>query len=272
MTRLTKSKYVTYVRCPKALWLSENKPDLGVEDPQAESRIETGKRVGELAKGLLGPYSDITIRRKDGSLDLRQMTIKTLDCIVRGDKVLTEAAFLSRDYLYCAVDLLENTEQGLNIYEVKSSSDKKPEDYYDDIAYQRYVLESGGLMVNKTFLVRINKQYVLEGDLDIHQFFEIVDVTDDIKEAYEKVKRDARKAKKVLESRIEPALDLSNERCQKEESCPFWNYCTKHLPKPSVFDLYRMNFSKKIEYYQNGITSYEQLQNESLNEKQHVIQ
>lgn len=268
MKRLTKSKYVTYVQCPKALWLSENKPELAAENPQAESRMDAGRRVGELAKGLLGPYTEITIRKEDGTLDIQKMHIKTLDCIVRGDKVLAEAAFTSGD-LYCAVDLLENTERGVNIYEVKSSTERHEEEYYDDIAFQRYVLESGSIPVNRTYLVCVNTNYVLEGDLDIHQYFEVIDVTDNIEEAYERVKRDASKAQKVLESHFEPSLDLSRERCQKAGSCPFWDYCTRHVTKPSVFDLYRLKFEKMIQFYRQGITSYDQLQNESLNEKQH---
>lgn len=270
MTRLTKSKYVTYVRCPKALWLSENEPEIAVEDPQAESRIETGKRVGELAKGLLGPYTDISIRKEDGTLDIQKMNVKTLDCIVRGDRVLAEASFSSGDNLYCAVDLLENTERGFNIYEVKSSTGETPEDYYDDIAYQKYVMESGCLHVEKTYLVFVNSDYVLDGELDIHKFFKIIDVTEDINEAYSAVKENVIKAQNVLKSRHEPIMDLSKDRCKGVGDCPFWKYCTKHVPETSVFDLYRMQFKKKLDYYFRGVISFEQLQGEGINEMQKI--
>ena len=270
MTRLTKTKYVTYLRCPKALWLSVNKPELAADDSQAESRIETGKRVGELAKGLLGPYTDITIRKEDGSLDIKRMAVKTLDCIVRGDRVLAEAAFLSgdNDEVYCAVDLLENSGAGFNIYEVKSTTGDHLENYYDDIAYQKYVLESGCIPVNRTYLVHINSKYVLEGDLDIHGLFEIKDVTDEIQDAYEAVKENVKKAFDVLGYRNEPAMDLCKEHCLTAGDCPFWKYCTKHVPEPSVFDLYRMQFGKKLQFYHRDVVTFEQLKHEKLNKIQ----
>ena len=38
-TGLSKSKYVTFCNCPKALWLRTYKPDVEVKDSGVESRF-----------------------------------------------------------------------------------------------------------------------------------------------------------------------------------------------------------------------------------------
>lgn len=47
-TGLSKSKYVTFCTCPKALWLRTYKPELEVKDTGVESRFEIGNEVGDL--------------------------------------------------------------------------------------------------------------------------------------------------------------------------------------------------------------------------------
>ena len=47
---LSKSKYATYCQCPKLLWLSQYRSDEATPDSQAESRMEIGIQVGELAR------------------------------------------------------------------------------------------------------------------------------------------------------------------------------------------------------------------------------
>ena len=42
--------------------------------------------------------------------------------------------------------------------------------------------------------------------------------------------------------------------------CDFFRYCTKELPVPNVFDLYRLQKKKMIEYYRQGLVSYEDLE------------
>ena len=67
-------------------------------------------------------------------------------------------------------------------------------------------------------------------------------------------------AKKILEEESEPNIDISIN-CHSPYTCGFWNYCSKHIPTPSVFNLYRTPFQKKLEYYYNGIITMEDLAN-----------
>ena len=76
-------------------------------------------------------------------------------------------------------------------------------------------------------------------------------------------------AKNMLASSEEPDIDLSMS-CNKPYPCSFWKYCSRHIPNPSVFNLYRMPFKKKLEYYEEGLLTYEDLQrsNKISNDKQ----
>ena len=65
MKQLSKSKYAKYCQCPKCLWMSVYKPEEEVIDPNSEARFENGAEVGELARGILGDYVDVTIRKAD---------------------------------------------------------------------------------------------------------------------------------------------------------------------------------------------------------------
>ena len=62
----------------------------------------------------------------------------------------------------------------------------------------------------------------------------------------------------MLKSPDEPNDDLSIH-CNKPYPCAFWKYCSRHVPSPSVFDLYRLPFKKKIAYYQQGMAGFDKL-------------
>ena len=258
MPALSKSRYVSYRQCPKLLWLNtyaEERPKIDLATLQ---RMQTGQEVGELAKGLFGDYVDVTVRKDDGHLDLAAMIQRTEKAIADGASVICEAAFSSGD-LYCAVDLLKKEDDGWSIYEVKSTTQNDKNVYMIDIAYQKYVLEQCDVNVTGTYLVTINNEYIFDGTLDLQAFFNITDVSNEIREEYCAVPANCEAALAVLDLREEPHTDLS-ANCHDPYGCLFWPYCTKDLPSPSVFDLYNMWFSKKLALYQAGKIKFEELQ------------
>lgn len=273
MRNLSKSKYTTFCQCPKALWLQVYKPEEMVVDPSVQSRFDAGNIVGNLAMGLLGEYEEVTtyMDMHDGTqrLDIKSMIDKTQDCLKRGVENIAEASF-SFDGCYCAVDLLHKTTDGYDIYEVKSSTDLKHiEVYAQDVAYQKYVLTNCGINVTGTYLVNIDNGYVLDGDLDIREFFCINDISEAVAEEYSKVPTYIPKAKKVLEGN-EP-LNSIGEWCKYPYDCPFWQYCSRDvLPQPSVFDLYRMPFKKAVYHMCKGRLTLEDMRCEKLTDKQQL--
>ena len=263
---LSKSKYCRLWQCAKQLWLDANHPELQTEDPSREDRMTTGNEVGDLAMSLFGDYTEVTVLKEDGRPDISAMIEKTKDCIAAGMENICEASF-SYEGLYCAVDILRRQDNGYAIYEVKSST-HEAEIYGVDIAYQKYVLEHCGVTVTGTYLVCINSDYIRGEALDITQLFKIVDMADWVALETPLIPSRLKLAEKTLASKEEPICDIG-EHCTNPYDCAYWAYCSRHLPTPSVFDLYRLSGKKKFEYYRKGMVSYEDmLAAPKLNDKQ----
>ena len=275
MKNLSKSRYTLFRQCSKALWLRIYKPDVATEDKALEARFAEGNVIGDLAMDYLGPHEEVTAHTPDGGLDLSEMCRRTRDCMARGVENIAEASF-SWDGNYCAVDILHKTAGGWAIYEVKSSSgtvdqpDDDPEyvKYARDIAYQKYVLEQCGVKVTGTYLVRIDKEYVRGDQLDIKGLFYTADLAELVQQEYQVVPQMIAAAKRTLAG-PEPVIDLG-VHCHDPYNCAFWDYCTRDLPKPSVFNVYGgkgrggFTFSKKLDHYKNGIITFEDLKNEDI--------
>lgn len=263
---LSKSKYCRLWQCAKQLWLDVNHPELQAEDPGREGRMTTGNEVGDLAMGLFGDFTEVTVLKEDGRPDISAMIDKTKACLDAGVENICEASF-SYEGLYCAVDILRKQDGGYAIYEVKSST-HEAEIYGADIAYQKYVLEHCGVSVTGTYLVCINSDYVRGEKLDIQQLFKVVDMAGGVALETPLIPSRLTLAEKTLASKEEPNCDIG-EHCTNPYDCAYWAYCSRHLPKPSVFDLYRLSGKKKFEYYRKGMISYEDmLSAPRLNEKQ----
>lgn len=279
MNRLSKSKYTKFRQCDKALWLRLHKPETATENPLLAARFQAGNEVGDLAMLLFGDYTEVTVLKADGRLDLRTMTAKTKQCIQDGTKIICEASFLY-DGCYCAVDILRKTKDGYEIYEVKSSTTSeeleekttaKTEVYAQDISYQKWVLTHCGINITGTYLVRLDSNYVRGEELDIKQLFIITDMTDTVANEYHKIEQYINSASTILQSDDEPETELSIH-CHKPYHCEFWEYCTrlKHIPHPSVFDLYNKRFDGKLKLYQNNKLKFEDLRDEKLTDFQQI--
>ncbi len=298
---LSKSRYTAYCQCPKLLWLKVNKPDEATENAAVEARFEQGNNVGDLAMGLFGDFKEAHAEKSDGRLDLAAMASQTRQWLEEGVENICEASFTYernrvlenlfsdsdrplvtawKESHYCAVDILRKNGDGWDIYEVKSSSfpecdgeETRLEKYAPDIAYQKWVLTQCGVKVINTYLVCLNSDYVRQGELDLQKLFVIIDMKALVEKEYSKVHTQVSRASSLLNSDTEPSAELS-ENCMKPYACAFWDYCKQlhNVPqdKPTVFDLYRMNFKKKLEHYEAGNQTFEELRNEKLTDKQQM--
>ena len=249
---LSKSRYTEGIRCPKNLWLSCYKKDEGVES--SESILENGQEVGELARHLFG--DNYNLIKYDNP---KKMIEETNIYLENKPNIICEASF-NYDNNFCSVDILKNDSDGVEVYEVKSST-KIVDIYIDDISYQTWVLKKCGLNVKKSFLVYVNNQYIKQSDFDINKYFKIKDVTNLIN--LDKVERNISVLKNVINSNEEPNNDISLD-CVKSKSisfeCPFFKYCTRNLPNPNVFDIgWGTRFNKKLDMYKKGCITYQDI-------------
>lgn len=258
---LSKSSYCNVVQCEKILWLNKYKKDTATEENN-ESVLKKGRQVGEFAKKLFGDYEDIPLDN-----NLIQRIEKTEELLKIKPNIITEASFIYNNN-FCSVDILKNDSDGVEIYEVKSST-KIKDIYLDDVAYQYFVLSNCGLNVKKVCIVYINNEYIREKELDIAQLFNIEDVTDITIQKQDEIKDNIKLINEFMQAHDkdnEPQTDIGTY-CSDPYSCPFWDYCTQDLPKPNVFDISGMFKSKKFEKYYEGKISFKDLENEKLNPK-----
>jgi len=176
---LTKGPFLSGWHCLRRLWLDVHRPDLLPPlNEVEEARIETGRRVGELAR-----------ERFKGTLLFTPN--QSFDAAVKGTQHLLddpsvsapcEAAFL-HDGVAVRTDILtRNGRAGWDLIEVKSTSSAKDE-HVLDVAIQLHVLRGTGLHVENACLLHINGDYVYEGGAyDLEELFSLVDVTDEIEE------------------------------------------------------------------------------------------
>ena len=253
----SKSKYCSFWQCPKITWLDKYKPEEKEIDDSLSARLSAGNEVGDLAMTLFGNFVETTTLTEDNKLDYSVMIKKTEDEITKGTENICEAAF-SYNGLYCAVDILHKEKDGYAIYEIKSSTHINYI-YLVDVAYQKYVLEKSGIKVTGTYLVNINNEYVRHGAINVKELFFIQDVSNFLQEEYNKIEETLQRADAILNNENEPNIDIS-DKCTSPYACAYWQYCTKHLPTPNVFDIYHLGKSKKFDYYNNGIISFEDLE------------
>lgn len=258
---LSKSKYCKLTQCEKILWLSKYKPEERISKAR-EAIFATGTRVGEVAKGIYGEFEDV-----EYNPDLNIMIAKTEELLKNKPNIITEASF-NYDNNFCSVDVLRNDEDGVEINEVKCST-KTKDIYLHDTAYQYYILTNLGYNVKKVNLIHINNKYIRHGDLKLDKLFSIEDVTEIAISKQEEIKENIKKINEYMEvydANCEPEKDIGMH-CLDPYVCEFWEYCTKHLPKPNVFDVFNMKKTKKFEKYYEGKISFKDLEFEKLSPK-----
>jgi len=248
---LSKSQYIRGLQCHKSLWLYKHRPELREQpDAQTEARFATGHQVGDLAKELFPGGVEVAFDPGD----FPGMIARTRAFIAGGAEVIYEATF-SEKGIFAMADILVRNGDGWDMYEVKASTAVK-EYQIDDAAIQWYALSSA-IKLNRAYIVHLNNQYVRNGALDIEALFRIAEITDEVQARQDAIEHDLVEMTQMLGGEI-PDIDIGGH-CDDPFGCDFKAHCWKHVPDPSVFNLYRMGWAKKFEMYYKGIVTYEDI-------------
>lgn len=255
---LSKTRYCNAIQCKKMLWLEDNKPNEKCEVSN-DSILENGTFVGTIAKDLYGEHIDIHF-----DFNKEKMIVDTREALKQDTVVVTEASFQYEDN-FCSIDILRKVGNEFEIIEVKSSTDLNGI-YLEDVSYQYYVMKSLGYNVIKVSIAYINNKYVRHGELDIQQLFKIEDVTDYAIINYDKIRENILEINHYMQ-RIEEPNETIGIQCFKPYDCPYFQYCTKHLPSNNIFNVRIMQTKKKLEFYDKGIYDFKDLLNENIDFK-----
>jgi len=248
---LTKSDFCLGIQCTKQLWLKYNKPD-EQQLPIDPLKARNGREVGQLAREFFKCNAIIQLSSQE------HMVKETDFYMERNTLSIAEASFMS-DRGFCSVDILINRgDRKVEIFEVKSSKTEnavKDETYIYDLAYQYRILTDAEYDVIGAYLVTVNGEYKRDGALNLAEFFDITDMMDEVTARQPIIKHTLDELVNVVE---EPSVEIGMQ-CFSPRKCGFFEYCTRDVPHPNVFDLATMQNKTKLKYFANGIRTFSDL-------------
>lgn len=244
---LSKTKFLKGYQCLKNIYLTIHNPELESPiTPDKQAVFDQGNRVGQKAREHFpgGTLLDFPPWDFVGSL------AKTKELIAQGTTILYEAAF-EYNGLYARADILTYSKETgrWKMFEVKSSTKLKDE-HLDDIGLQAWIIAKTGLPLEQISLLHINNECVFP---DLSNLFKTVDLTQSIRDIYPSILPKVSEILSTIKKDTVPMVSIGPQ-CLAPYDCGFINHCWKNIPKPSVFNLPKIN-SKKWDLYAQGIIS-----------------
>ncbi|KFN39007.1 MAG: phosphomethylpyrimidine kinase [Sulfuricurvum sp. MLSB] len=225
-------------------------------DATALARFETGNIVGDLACALFPNGREIPYMEKKFTV-MAELTREWMD---EGLETIYEATFI-HEGIVVMVDVLRVTPDGVEVYEVKSSSEVK-DIYLHDVSIQRYVIESLGYTVTNCHVVHIDTSYVRGDALDLSALFSIVEVSEAVDALMSSVPAKLDEFEAHLANRDnEPSIEIG-KHCKNPYECDAMHYCWKvqrSIPDYSVFNIFNLGSKNQIELYDQGIVRIEEI-------------
>ena len=224
--RLSKSKLLSGIQCPKRLYLEVHHPELADQSDGTGRLFANGHRVGEIARQAW-PKGRLVEHPFDRTAALKQ-TSEMLEG--SGSMTLFEAAF-QHGGLFARADVLSRTRGQCNVVEVKSSG-KVTEYHETDAAIQRWVIHNAGYPVKSIAISHIDTSFVYPGNNRYEGLFKAVDVTEQALEQQTQVPRWISEFRKMLAGKM-PRVAVGPQ-CTKPFACPFMDHCHKGQPEYPV--------------------------------------
>ncbi|RMD63503.1 DUF2779 domain-containing protein [Candidatus Parcubacteria bacterium] len=226
---LTKTDYLTYLQCPKALWLYRYHPELATPPDEAnQRRMRIGQQVDMAARNLFPNGHPIPYRPQPA-----ERVRLTLDAIASGAKVLFQPTFSTDDLLVIA-DILVRRDDSWHILEVKASTQVKKE-HLPDLAYQRYVLEQSGLRIAGASLLHLNSACISPNP----DIFLEAKQGDDLKPYLANVAADIPAMRRIVASATAPDNDIGRH-CSRPARCAFYEHCWQGVDGLTIFHIPRL--------------------------------
>lgn len=251
---LSKSTFIRGLQCEKSLYLYKHHFKLRDETPaQLQAIFNQGNNVGLLAQELFPNGVDAS---PPEHFKMQESVFKTQDFIANGESIIYEATFQYNGIL-AALDILVKEDEGWKAYEVKSSTSVS-DTYVNDAAIQYYTIVNSGIDLKDISIVYINNQYIKNGSLNIQELFTIESVFDRVQEVLPNIPDQVEKLKQVIKQESTPNIDIG-PHCDNPYSCDFKGHCWKHIPDYSIFDISNLWTSKKFQLYNQGITTFNQI-------------
>lgn len=231
MKLLSKSKYMSGLRCPKYLWQEIHASDRKTPQSPADTfRFQQGHEVGAMAREWRGDGTliDFHPQRLDNAFEDRRKAIDS------GAKRIYEMPFLHDTYLAIA-DIVEFLDDGCRLIEVKSTTKVKNE-HIDDLAYQAWIMSHTGFLVSSVGVIHLNNKAVGPESKDILTY---TDTTDAVLDRMKATWGRPPEIYSILTTQKEPETPISSH-CKSPYPCPYKAHCWKDIGNDSVYRIPRI--------------------------------
>lgn len=238
VTHLSKSRFMAGMQCSKRLYLTVHPVESNArEDDGLNLQIINGYEVGDIACEL---FPGEMVKYEQGLAAALDVTKR----LVADDSVsrIHEATF-SYENVLVRVDLLERSGSGWVLTEVKAATSVKSH-YITDVAIQAWVLQGCGLTLVSVNLMRVNNQFVYQGNGDYYGLLYAEDISDSVLELLPAIGDKKTEFVRVLESEL-PDVEMG-EQCDSPFACEFAPICQKVIqPKFPVSLLPRCSATQR---------------------------
>jgi hypothetical protein len=230
MTTLSKSKLLSFLKCPKSLWLEVHRRDLKIVTDATEAKYEVGNAVGEIARQLYDPTGRGVLfnAQEKGYAE----TYSSSRAGLEGSRPLFEAGFAASGATAFADVMLPATKAGKRVWrmvEVKSAG--KVKDYHrDDAAIQAFVALKAGVSLVSIAVAHVDTQWVYPGGSNYDGLFKEVDLTGEAFGRAGEVEGWIADAQALLKRRKPPAIDMGRH-CTEPWECGFSDFCSGQQPQ-----------------------------------------
>lgn len=256
---VSKTIFLEFLECPKNVWLKYNMPELAWQFTMSDFErhlAEQGNQVEKCARGLFPGGRKVASTGQEACQETASfMAIKV--------PTIFQATFIVDGFIARNDMLSWNPETDLwDIYEVKGTNSLKEggeRDHIDDITFQTSVLKRANVSVGRCFIIHLNKEYILNGELNIEELFVKEDVTGKVLERLPTLENQMEEAKSYLSRWLEPAGNCGCLYKTKRHHCTTFQYSNPHVPDYSVHDISRINENKLEWLIKDGIFAIEDI-------------
>ena len=236
MRNFSKSKLISFLQCPRRLWLEIHRPELR-DDSASEAVFATGNQVGEIARRLHDPDGRGNLISVD-ELGYDGAFARTAELMAsREPTPIFEAAFCANGGLVFADILLpvvHGRRRGWKLVEVKSSTSVK--DYHrNDLAIQSHIARSSGAEIVSASVAVIDSSFVYPGGECYDGLLAEHDLTEEALGRGAEVEEWIAGARATTNG-TEPDC-LPGAQCKNPFPCPFSAHCQAGLPPGPEFPI-----------------------------------
>lgn len=223
-TRLSKSRIMSSLQCPKRAHLEVNRPALARYSRATQAAFALGHEIGEIAAGLLGGEDGVLVEYSGGSFTAAlSLTTELMSSMVRSpifEATLQHDAVLVREDVLVPVKADEKA--SWNLIEVKASTRLKPE-HLHDCAIQAWVHLGAGHPLNRVSLAHVDNSFIYPGDGRYEGLLISEDITEQVFDLQPSVPVWVDRARQAVSG---PMPDVPvGAHCTTPYECPFMNFC-----------------------------------------------